>query len=303
MEIDTFDAQFGLPAANLTMVPTDDSVPIPYSDTAQECELDVEWAHAVAPNTPIVLYVITNPSQGAFDALSLAVAQNACGTISSSVHACANEAELKAYFTIEAQAVVQGQTLFHASGDFGSFFACGQPAKYQRTTNVQPSIDETASSPDVTVVGGTQFSPVWGPDGANTSRLAPNIEHVWNELTLSAGISGASQAAGGPGRPGSKISGGGRDAGQLAAVLGLLGLGLILMPGSNRRRMRLFSAMFLLIAATQLGCGGDNNNNGVAVLGTSEQSVPACGVGVSSANGAVGVTGLPAALSQIRLVN
>ena len=79
-------------------------------------------------------------------------------------------------------------------------------------------------------------------------------------LTLSAGISGASQAAGGPGRPGSKISGGGRDAGQLAAVLGLLGLGLILMPGSNRRRMRLFSAMFLLIAATQLGCGGDNNN-------------------------------------------
>ena len=39
------------------------------------------------------------------------------------------------------------------------------------------------------------------------------------------------------------------------------------------------------------------------MLGTSEPSVPACGVGVSSANGAVGVTGLPAALSQIRLVN
>jgi subtilase family serine protease len=82
--------------------------------------------------------------------------------------------------------VVQGQTLFHASGDYGSFYDCGQPPKNstdkKTTTGVQPSIDETASSPDVTVVGGTEFSPVWGPDGANTSRLAPKFEHVWNEF-------------------------------------------------------------------------------------------------------------------------
>jgi Pro-kumamolisin, activation domain len=611
VEIDTFDAQFGLPAANLTMVPTDDSLPIPYSDTAQECELDVEWAHAVAPNTPIVLYVVTNSGQGAFDALSLAVTRNTCGTISSSIHTCANEAEIKAYFTLEAQAVVQGQTLFHASGDFGSFFACGQPAKYQRTTNVQPSIDETASSPDVTVVGGTQFSPVWGSDGANTSRLAPKFEHVWNVyatvtatpaatptppadacdkeavptygckggsgggisvltyntkppwqdgltaygiapadftrrgvpdvasvangyepglwisscipdtkscaetppfaikqtgtcpsgqhlcfdkgggtsagapvwagisrllaqnmcdtrlgninpqlyalaaagsdalvdvsergqncpqagldctifpgyqvgpgydlatglgsadigklvaafsppaptvsvtssnskssgskgqtidggtmrlintgsqpetvgtvtlnvsnpalfsflslsasveggadqaaaagplgatvtfvfapaltvpagdsavFTLSAGMSGASQVAGNLGRPGStKSNGGGRGSEELAAVLGLIGLGLVLVPVDNRRRVRLFSLMFLLIAATQVGCGSDNNG----VIGTSVQSVSACGIGVSipgvgDATGAAGVTGLPATLSQIRLVD
>jgi subtilase family serine protease len=610
VEIDTFDAQFGLPSLNLTMVPTDDSSPIRFSDTAQECELDVEWAHAVAPNTPIVLYIVTRPDQGAFDALSLAVTQNTCGTISSSIHTCANEAEIRQYFAIESQAVVQGQTLFHASGDFGSFFACGQPAKYQSTTNVQPSIDETASSPDVTVVGGTQFSPVWGANGANTSRLAPKFEHVWNEFAtvtatptatptppadacdkekvptygckgasggglsalnynakpswqegltaygvapsdftrrgvpdvasvangympglwvssclpdkkscadtppfaikqtgacpagqhlcfdkgggtsagapvwagisrllaqnacatrlgninpqlyalaaagsdalvdvsrrgqncpqagldctvfpgyqvgqgydlatglgsadidnlvaafappaptasvassnsnssgsrgqtigggtmrltntgnlpetvstvtlnvsnpalfsflsfsasvdggsdqaavagalgatvtfvfspaltvpaggaavfkLSVGMTGASQVAGRLGRPGSTMFGGGRGAGQLAAVLGLIGLGLVLVPGDNRRRIRLFSAMFLLIAATQVGCGSDN---GPAVVGTSVQSVPACGIGVSipgvgGATGAVGVTGLPATLSQIRLL-
>lgn len=70
--------------------------------------MDVKWAHAVAPNTPIVLFVVTNPSQGAFDALSLAVTQNACGTISSSVHTCANDAEIEAYFAIASQAVVQG---------------------------------------------------------------------------------------------------------------------------------------------------------------------------------------------------
>lgn len=610
VEIDTFDAQFGLPAANLTMVPTDPSLPIQYSDTAQECELDVEWAHAVAPNTPIVLYLVTNPSQGAFDALNLAVTQNTCGTISSSIHTCANEAEIKAYFAIESQAVVQGQTLFHASGDFGSFFACGQPAKFQRTTNAQPSIDETASSPDVTVVGGTQFAA--GGNGSNTTVLTPGHEEVWNEFAtvtatpaatptppadacdkqsvpsygckggsggglsalkynvkppfqdgftaygiasgdftrrgvpdvasvangykpglwissclsdkkscaetppfaikqtgtcptgqhlcfdkgggtsagapvwsgisrllaqnmcaarlgninsqlyalaaagsaalvdvsrrgqncpqagldctvfpgyqvgpgydlatglgsadidklvaafsppaptasvassnsnssgskgqtidggsmrltntgslpetvstvtlnvsnpalfsflslsanvdggsdqaavagplgamvtfvfapaltvpagdsavfiLSAGMSGAAQVAGNIGRPGSTGLGGGElGAGELAAMLGLIGLGLVLVPGDKRRRIRLFSAMFLLIAATLVGCGGDNHN-GAAVLGTSAQNVPACGIGASMpgvGNAAVGITGLPATLSQIRLVN
>jgi hypothetical protein len=63
--------------------------------------------------------------------------------------------------------VAQGQTLFHASGDFGSFFDCGQPADIQRVTAVQPSIDETASSPDLTVVGGSQF--LAGGNGINTS--------------------------------------------------------------------------------------------------------------------------------------
>ena len=65
--------------------------------------------------------------------------------------------------------------------------------------------------------------------------------------------------------------------------------------------MRLFSAMLLLIVATQAGCGG--GNNGISVLGTSVQSVPNCGVGVNDPNGAVTVTGLPATLGQIRSVS
>jgi hypothetical protein len=81
-------------------------------------------------------------------------------------------------------------------------------------------------------------------------------------------------------------------------------LGLVLVPVDNRRRIRLFSLMFLLIAATQVGCGSDNKG----VIGTSVQSVSACGIGVSvpgvgDATGAAGVTGLPATLSQIRLVD
>lgn len=610
VEIDAFDKQFGLPPAVVTTVPTDPSSPVTYTDQSHETELDAEWTHAVAPNTPIVLYVITGPSQTAFDALNLAVTQNACGTISSSIHTCANDAEIKAYFAIEREAVIQGQTLFHASGDFGSFFACGQPAAKERMTGVQPSIDETASSPDVTVVGGTQFSPVW-KDGVDTSVLAPGFEHVWNTfvtvtatpgptatptpdckrdtygckggsggglsvvpenpkplwqdgvvpyglapsgftqrgvpdvasvsnpdepglwvsgcfpdtkpciftpftikesgscpagehlcffgsggtsagspvwagisrllaqnicatrlgninpqlyalastgsdalvdvsqrgqncpqaglnctvlpgyqvgpgydlgtglgsadidklvaafspptpsanvtssnttssgsagqtvdggsitltntgalpetvstvrldvsaptlfsslsisasvdggaellavsgplgstvtfvfpgpgltvppggaavLTLSAGIAAGSQAASGAVPPGSMMAGGGRGAGKLAAVLSLIGLGLVLVPGEIRRRLRLFSMIFLLIAATQAGCGSDNGNrnavtsgtgSGATVVGTSVQSVPDCGAAVNDPNGAVSVTGLPATFGQIR---
>ena len=76
--------------------------------------------------------------------------------------------------------MVQGQTLFHTSGDFGSFFACGQPAKYQRTTNVQPSIDETASSPDVTVVEVLSSLRSGG-------RTVPTL-HVWRLISNMCGM-------------------------------------------------------------------------------------------------------------------
>jgi hypothetical protein len=155
------------------------------------------------------------------------------------------------------------------------------------------------------VEGGSDQAAIAGPLG-NTIMFvfAPALTVPAGDsavFTLSAGISGASQVAGNLGRPGStRLGGDGRGAGRLAAMLGLIGLGLVLVPGGSRRRICLFSAMLLLIVATQVGCGGDNNS--VAVLGTSVQSVPACGIGASmpgagSATGAVGITGLPATLS------
>jgi hypothetical protein len=161
------------------------------------------------------------------------------------------------------------------------------------------------------VEGGADQAAIAGPLGATvTFVFAPALTVPAGDsavFTLSAGMSGAAQVAGNLGRPGStRLGGGGRGAGELAAMLGLIGLGLVLVPGDKRRRIRLFAVMFVLIAATQVGCGSDNNR--ATVLGTSVQSVPACGLGASmpgagSATGAVGVTGLPATLSQIRLVN
>jgi len=80
---------------------------------------------------------------------------------------------------------MQGQTLFHSSGDYGSFYPCGQPASTQGESGVQPSIEESSASSDVTVVGGTQFTPVYDSNGNNTSVLAPGFEQVWQNYTPS----------------------------------------------------------------------------------------------------------------------
>jgi subtilase family serine protease len=184
--LDTFTTQFNLPPVQIQIIPTDPNTP-PSQPTDNEPPLDVEWAHALAPNTPIRLYVATIPNSTtkAFDTLSLAVSQNVCGVISSSIDdesPCPDLAQVQAYALADTQAVIQGQTLFHSSGDYGSFYPCGQPASTPGQTGVQPSIEESSASPDVTVAGGTQFNPVYDANG-NTSVLAPGFEHLWQSFT------------------------------------------------------------------------------------------------------------------------
>jgi len=180
-----FAHRFGLPPVTLTVLPTDPGEPAPFA-TANEPYLDVEWAHAVAPNTPIALYLANDVDshQSQLDALSLAVFQNACGAISSSIHddnkACPDLSLIAVYNNEYSEAVAKGMTIFHASGDFGSYFDCGQPGMAPGATSIQPSIDESAASGDVTVVGGTQFVPSYNSTGADTSVIGPGVEYVWN---------------------------------------------------------------------------------------------------------------------------
>jgi len=175
----TFTKRFHLPPVDLKVVPTN---PLKKAGiaTANEIYLDVDWAHSVAPNTPIVIYAANGTNSDQYDALSLAVFQNACGVISSSIHNCVDLGVVSAFADVEAQAVMQGQTYFHASGDFGSYFDCGQPTDTQGTTDVQPSVDESAAGEDVTLVGGTQFNPTLDAKGRITSPIKPGDEYVWN---------------------------------------------------------------------------------------------------------------------------
>ncbi len=74
---------------------------------------------------------------------------------------------------------MQGQTYFHASGDFGSYFDCGQPSAKQGSTDVEPSVDESAASEDVTEVGGTQFDPKYDARGSRHFGY-----HAWRRARL-----------------------------------------------------------------------------------------------------------------------
>lgn len=69
------------------------------------------------------------------------------------------------------------------------------------------------------------------------------------------------------------------------------------MPASRRRRIMLAATLAIALAATELGCGGGNNNPGFF---RSSQSVTAVAANYA-AGGAVKVTGLPAQLSTINV--
>jgi hypothetical protein len=97
---------------------------------------------------------------------------------------------------------VQGQTVFHAAGDYGANFPCGKavpsppfhrdqtvsncgsppmPKGDKGATFAQPSVDEQEASPYLTSVGGTMFDPVYDSAGNDISVIGDNLETAWNE--------------------------------------------------------------------------------------------------------------------------
>ena len=196
------------PIALTTVVPPGGSTPGLPGDN--EPYLDIEWSHAVSPDTPIRVYY---SNQNYLAALQSAVNENMCGVITSSVEAnCPPVTSILAIDDVESQAVTQGQTLFHSAGDYGANWHCGSPltqvlaapsatptpvpqAPYKQTGcstvsggaytspggfSWQPSIDEQAASPNITSVGGTQFKPVYDADGNDTSTVGQGLEQAWN---------------------------------------------------------------------------------------------------------------------------
>lgn len=164
--------------------------------------LDIEWVHSVSPNTPIRVYYT---SGGYLNALQYIVLENKCGAISSSVEGgCDPVPTILAIDDVEAQATAQGQTFFKSSGDYGSNWTCGSPIPaplpqgspdqqpYNQSScghgpytdangnTYQPSIDEEASSPNITVVGGTEFQASYDSNGNDTSTVSDGLESAWN---------------------------------------------------------------------------------------------------------------------------
>ena len=155
-----------------------------FNDAEIEADLDVEYSHAMAPATPIRLYVGagTNDLQ---DAISRAVTDNVCGVISISFGYCGAfsiySGTLDPIFT---QAATQGQTVFVSSGDDGAagLILSGN----QCVAGFSPNVSEMSADPNVTCVGGTQFNPQYNSANKDTSTVNDGLDSAWNEAGVGA---------------------------------------------------------------------------------------------------------------------
>ena len=145
-DLEAFDNQFGIPAADLTVVYANGTKPPVYQDWIVEEALDIEWAHAMAPQAKLFLVesvlcsapqCTTDPTWQAVAAAGKLVAQNGGGMISMSwgIAEFPQEVNYDKYFT------APGVVYFAASGDYG--------LNYPFTP---------AASPNVVSVGGTYFN-------------------------------------------------------------------------------------------------------------------------------------------------
>ncbi len=175
-----FNTNFSLPAANVTRVFADTSSPGINVDQT-EALVDIEWAHAAAPGALIKVY-IGNEAFQTFDPLTDAIRKsitdNSCGAISISYVFCGAP---DSFYTMTlgpwfAQAATQGQSVFAASGDWGSAgLVLGSGDRCM--TAITPNVSEMSADPNVTSVGGTQFTATFDQDGNNVGHVP---ESAWS---------------------------------------------------------------------------------------------------------------------------
>jgi subtilase family serine protease len=132
-----------------------------------EAALDIEDVIGFAPKAAVDVYEAPNTNTGLYEDYSDIVKQDKAKVISTSWGECEAESSatvLKEENTLFEQAATQGQSVFAAAGDSGSE-DCGKDAL---------GVDDPASQPYVTGVGGTKLTAI-GP---------PPTQVVWNEGAL-----------------------------------------------------------------------------------------------------------------------
>jgi subtilase family serine protease len=146
-DANAFSAAFGLPPVNLDIIYT----PTPSLCIAPdqvEINIDVEWAHAIAPGANIDLVVPPSSSfqdvnQGEFYAVNYALGNSVSGSYGSLESETA-QSELDTENLISEIGAITGISTNFSSGDDGDFSAFGIPA----------SVSAPADSPWATAVGG-----------------------------------------------------------------------------------------------------------------------------------------------------
>ena len=143
-----------------------------------EAALDVENVIGLAPQARVVVYEGPNSGNGPYDTMTAIISQRAAQVVTSSWGQCEaleSFGQASAENTLFQEAAAQGMTIVSASGDEGSEDCFPTP-----TTT--PQVDDPASQPYVTGVGGTSLR-------ANTATGARVSEAAWND-GASVGASG-----------------------------------------------------------------------------------------------------------------
>jgi subtilase family serine protease len=172
-DLDAFRAASGLPAKEPSFVLVG-VAPKFSSGDALEADLDLEWSNAVAPNANVIfVYAVS-----AFDAITDIVNNKRAPIISNSFGLCeadvGSSSEQALWQTIR-QGNAQGQTMTSATGDTGAADCDGDStnpnAPPPTTATHGLTVDVPAAIPEVTGVGGTEFT---GDAVATVTGTAPN---------------------------------------------------------------------------------------------------------------------------------
>ncbi len=240
--VSSFSTEFGLSAASVSRVFVDGTDPGITGDES-EALLDVEWAHAVAPGAPIKVYlgdVYSSSTNGPIvDAIQRVVSDGSCAAVSVSFGLCgAPAAFYQSMASTFAQAASQGQSVFISSGDYGAAGDVFDVANGSCVPGNTPNVSELSADPNVTSVGGTQFTPIFNSSGNDQSWVA---ENVWNQSGQGASGGGESAVFAKPAyQNGVTPSDGMRDVPDVATIAGPSGSSPV------RRRWRQRRARLLL---------------------------------------------------------
>ncbi len=162
-----------------------------------EAALDIEQLIGLAPAAKLIVYQgpnnnADNPGTGPYDTLAAMITQDKVQVISNSWGECEaleGATDAQAENTLLEEAAVQGQTFVSAAGDSGSEDCWTTPPGGDPNNSL--AVDDPASQPFATAVGGTTLSTI-GP---------PPTETVWNDDNPDVNYAafGVQQGAGGGG--------------------------------------------------------------------------------------------------------
>ncbi|MCL4306888.1 MAG: S8 family serine peptidase [Candidatus Thermoplasmatota archaeon] len=156
-DLKAFDELNGLPPANLSVAyPEGQPGNGTYNASwALETATDVEWAHAMAPNATILLYIapsaITQTLQFAVSDMVDSSSVNIISLSWGNPEIQLTQREIGVYSQIYREAYLKGITVVAATGDSGSDY-------YGANGTGIPTVNFPSSDPYVTAVGGTSLS-------------------------------------------------------------------------------------------------------------------------------------------------